>query len=117
MTKHNVLVYGTLKRGQGNHRCIADQEFIGEANTLLPDFQMYHLGGFPGVVKGTGKIYGEMFRVSEESLHGPLDGLEGHPDFYKRQIVEVVCNGKVYDAWMYIYRGDVSKCQPLEGVW
>lgn len=119
--KHIIFVYGTLKQGWGNHRCIEGQEYLGHGQTLYPNYQMYSLGGFPGVVAGNKQITGELYAVDDEAF-ARCDRLEGHPTFYKRQQIPVVI-GYVDDggaehmsAWMYIYQGQVSDCQPID-VW
>jgi gamma-glutamylcyclotransferase (GGCT)/AIG2-like uncharacterized protein YtfP len=45
----HLFVYGTLKRGQRNHRLIADQRFLGEATTE-PRYRVFDLGPYPGLV-------------------------------------------------------------------
>jgi gamma-glutamylcyclotransferase (GGCT)/AIG2-like uncharacterized protein YtfP len=44
-----VFIYGTLKRGGGNHHLLAGQEFRGPARTA-PGFTLYELTGYPGMV-------------------------------------------------------------------
>ena len=89
--KHLIWVYGTLKRGKGNHRFLSEggATFLGNARTE-PAFTMLHLGGFPGVVRaGKTVVHGELYEVNDEIL-GRLDRLEGHPNFYQRQQLSVV---------------------------
>jgi gamma-glutamylcyclotransferase (GGCT)/AIG2-like uncharacterized protein YtfP len=83
-----IFVYGTLKQGFGNHRLLANQEYIGRATT--PDrYTMLSLGAFPGVVDaGSYRVYGEVYDVDDECL-SDLDSLEGHPDFYRRTPIVV----------------------------
>src|SRR5215471_201591 len=49
-TKTIVFVYGTLKRGERNHRLLADQEFLGAAVTV-PRYRVFDLGPYPGLVR------------------------------------------------------------------
>lgn len=102
-----VLVYGSLKRGFGNHRVMeaAGGKHIG-AHTLS-GFDMYSLGGFPAIVRGEGRVECEVYSV--DSLE-PLDRLEGHPTFYKREVVD--------DMYVYIYQHDVTgRAKVEDGVW
>lgn len=97
-----VFVYGTLKRGRGNHRLLARSPRLGREVIAGPYF-FAHLGGFPGVVKlpqgqGTTRLIGgEVYEVDAETL-GHLDGLEGHPNFYCRELVRT----RFGDAWVYL---------------
>ena len=86
---HLIAVYGSLKRGFGNHSLLAKSRFVAEATTE-PTFTMLSLGGFPGIVAGgETAIWCEVYEVDKETLHR-LDRLEGHPDFYKRQDIHVI---------------------------
>jgi len=86
MTK--VLVYGSLKKGFGNHHILENARFLGKAVTS-PEFTMLHLGGFPGIVRGgETAITGEVYEVDAATLRR-LDRLEGHPNFYRRDVIAV----------------------------
>jgi gamma-glutamylcyclotransferase (GGCT)/AIG2-like uncharacterized protein YtfP len=97
---HLVFVYGTLKKGHGNHRCLSGADFVGESNTAYK-YAMY-VNGLPYVTKQEkiSQIQGEVYCVDEDGL-ARLDSLEGHPVFYCREEVPVEINGKVYQAWLY----------------
>lgn len=113
-----VFVYGTLKKGQGNHGLLRDANFIGRGHTMKPNYQMYSLGPFPGVVLGDREIYGEVYMVDSKAM-SRLDHLEGHPFMYERHLIDVGIYGDKKGeeskgkAWMYIYKGDVTDCEPL----
>jgi gamma-glutamylaminecyclotransferase len=105
-----VFVYGTLKRGHGNHRLLRDSEFI-QRLSLASQFYMINMGGFPAIIcdndilnphkpktfKPTGVI-GELYRVPASDMKY-LDALEGHPEFYTRDILNVY--GLKEQAWYY----------------
>jgi gamma-glutamylaminecyclotransferase len=110
MNKQLVFVYGTLKRGYGNHRNRLDGDgatFKGAFKTE-EKFNMRALG-YPYVSKthtdeNNNNIQGELWEVTDELLKGPLDRLEGHPDYYKREKTSVVNNkGEKCEAWLYFY--------------
>lgn len=83
-----VFVYGTLKRGYGNHTVMQDAEGIYITNAVIKG-TMYDLGTFPGVrLEGEGKIYGEIYYVGSQEGINRLDRLEGHPGFYKRREID-----------------------------
>ena len=89
MFTHYVFVYGTLKRGQHNHRLLAGRARYVATVQTAPAFTMRSLGGFPGVVRGgSTAISGEIYMVDDATLED-LDRLEGHPDFYERQKIQI----------------------------
>lgn len=115
MSKHLIFVYGTLKRGWGNNAIIHDQTFMSEAITLEHKFSMFSLGGFPGVVAGDKQIKGELWEV-DDTAFARCDRLEGHPNFYKRELIHVNNDAwtDTVEAWIYIYQGSVEGRQPIE---
>jgi gamma-glutamylcyclotransferase (GGCT)/AIG2-like uncharacterized protein YtfP len=91
-----IFVYGTLLSGEGNHSLINNEfsEFLGKAITSR-GFTLYDLGGFPGMVmEGNGAVIGELYEVCSFTL-ARLDILEGHPQFYRRSIIELQTGEKV----------------------
>lgn len=101
-----VFVYGTLKKGFGNHRLLSGAVFVGEAVTVN-NYALY-VSGIPYAYKEEtiSKIHGELYLVDRETLQS-LDMLEGHPDWYRRE--EVMINLKnntstfsdLISAWLY----------------
>lgn len=76
---YKVFVYGTLKRGEGNHRLLEESKFIG--NDVLKGFKLYDLPyGFPCVVKSNSnddEVSGEVYEVDSQTLER-LNILEGY---------------------------------------
>jgi gamma-glutamylcyclotransferase (GGCT)/AIG2-like uncharacterized protein YtfP len=101
MTKTKVAVYGTLRRGFGNHGLLEGSQMIGEGNTV--DGFTMRARGIPYVSKnGQTQIKVEVYSVDEVTLDD-LDSLEGHPRWYKREEVDVkLDNGKYERAYMYL---------------
>jgi len=105
--KHHVhvFVYGTLKKKQGNH-CLMQRinaQFVGY-DTISGPYNMISYGGFPAVchdssVDGASTIFGELYRIDQEGLK-VLDGLEGHPRWYKRE--KLCTDYKDQRAWIYL---------------
>ncbi len=92
-----VYVYGTLKLGESNHFYLHGAVYEGEAR--LQGFDMYRLLHFPYVVRGTGIITVQSFKVDNQELDR-LDTLEGYPHHYDRVEVEAAF-GK---GFLYCYR-------------
>lgn len=83
-----VFVYGTLLSGEPNHYLLHGQPLVGEARTRAR-FNLVSLGGFPAMVPGGEvAVRGEVYDVDAETLDA-LDRLEGYPDFYDREPVEL----------------------------
>lgn len=107
-----VAVYGTLRQGMSNNMLMGDSKCLGEVQ--LAGFEMHPCspsGGFPVIFPVSGSkasnslITTEVFEVTEELLTGPLDRLEGHPTWYKRELVDTPY-GK---AWIYVMTDDHYK--------
>lgn len=94
MTIH-VFVYGSLKKGFGNHSCLGSSPLIRE-DSLKSAF-LVDLGAFPGMFSGDGEVHGEVYEVTPKIM-ARLDLLEGHPNFYRREIVTLNSGTK---AWSY----------------
>ena len=110
---HRVFTYGTLLRGEYNHRVIEPGTFIREAQTA-DEFLLYHLGGFPGMTVPepssdyAARVVGEVYDVDDETL-AMLDRLEGHPDFYIRTKIELADGEEV---WTYLLPSDRLRWRP-----
>lgn len=109
-----VFVYGSLKKGYGNHPILGNSECLGGAVTKL-QFQMHSFGGFPALVKGDKSYQGEVYLVDEATMVR-LDRLEGYPHFYTRQQYEVYMpdSNTEVDAWIYtLANEDEAKALPI----
>ena len=110
--KIKVFVYGTLRRGELRNRVLQSSEFLGDTKTA-PIFTMLHLGAYPGVIKrGETPIIGELYSIDESTLRD-LDRIEGHPTFYKREVVGLD-NGE--SAWMYLLAPTYSATADMRSI-
>lgn len=99
-----VLVYGTLRRGMGNHRVMVRSNGRYLGTETLTGYRMYSLhGAFPGIIRTDNPedtVVAERYWVENLEM---LDRLEGYdaenPErgLYNRE--------KVGDAWVYTYNG------------
>lgn len=97
----NIAVYGTLKKGFGNHGYLSNSELICVGETK-EKFAMYKRG-IPFVVKDEkiSNIKVEVYKVDKETLR-MLDALEGHPAWYKREPLTIISNdGDEIEAELY----------------
>jgi gamma-glutamylaminecyclotransferase len=96
-----IAVYGTLRAGEANARLMKRAKFVANARTPQR-YTMRSMGGFPCVSKnGASSIAVELYEVDDETL-GRLDDLEGHPNWYEREIVDTTEG----PAWMYLMPSD-----------
>ena len=112
------FVYGTLKRGWGNHGRLEGAEFVGSAVSTA-GYVLYH-SGFPiatPMMENGRRIRGEIFRVKDPMSIRGMDALEGHPGWYERQVRTFVLDedGKEINAWIYEMtqdrlRGTMPQC-------
>ncbi len=98
-----VFVYGTLKKGYENHKYLerSGVKFIGEAKTVQKYVMYFNKYPYVSKDKAISHIHGELYFVDEKVLKD-LDKLEGHPDWYRREIVQIrLENGKELEAYLY----------------
>jgi gamma-glutamylcyclotransferase (GGCT)/AIG2-like uncharacterized protein YtfP len=96
-----LFVYGTLKKGNERHHYLKGCQFIGYGKAK--GFILYDLGEFPGMIKGDGEVAGEVYEVPE-SLLKEIDWVEGVPDLFRRELIEVLLeDGQIVSAYAYIY--------------
>lgn len=106
-----VGVYGTLKQGYGAHGMM-NGEFKG--NFILPEFQMHHLGGFPGIVPSSEKsrnVELEVYELMASSIHR-LDSYEGVPSLYRRYSGE----SEIGTIYFYVFNHD-TESYPVIARW
>lgn len=116
-----IFVYGTLKRDNGLHGVLETSEFVGEAITLEPIFNMFCNGSFPYVTnvgQGGYRVSGELYKVSEKTL-AELDLTEGHPTHYRRTDTEfMLADGSMVVGQLYIYNGSFAHYKEItSGCW
>lgn len=110
-----IFVYGTLKRGYGNNRLLKNSKYLGSYR--VEGLQLWahpqNKGwGIPHAIPGPGRITGELYEIDYETLMR-LDRLEGHPYFYKRQLIKV--NNQI--AWIYIGKPSSSMSLIESGIY
>ena len=104
---NKIAVYGTLRRGNGNHRLIEHCNMLSMEQ--IEGFHMYSLGGFPAVVPGkkdgfADTITVEVYEVDDDTL-ARVDRLEGYPGWYERSVVHTTHG----DAYIYNFTEDMVR--------
>ena len=99
-----VFVYGTLMKGEKNHRLLELSKFVGPGKTE-PAFDFVNLGGFPAMIwGGVTQVVGEIYEVDNKTL-ARLDRLESHPDMYRREPIVLEDRTEVQ---AYVMRRDTA---------
>jgi gamma-glutamylaminecyclotransferase len=112
---HRIFVYGSLRRGLGNHGQLAGATFDGTATTR-PGFRLYDLGAFPGMVAvGNGLVVGEVYLVDHELLER-LDWFESHPRWYRRTPIHLN-DGSSAEAYLLELRHVEDRPEVSSGDW
>ena len=102
-----IFTYGTLKRGFPNHYfLIEDAVFVSNAITC-EKYQMYPCTNkkFPFLIKSqkVQQIKGEVFKTNSEELLDDLDDLEGYPNLYLKEFIDVeLYNKEIVKALVYV---------------
>jgi gamma-glutamylcyclotransferase (GGCT)/AIG2-like uncharacterized protein YtfP len=111
MERNNLIaVYGTLRKGCGNHsHFLRNADFKGEFSTE-PVYSLYSLGGFPGLkANGNTSVKMEVYAVNDDEAD-TVDSLEGYsknrtPHFYDKEEIETPWG----TASVYTYVRDVNE--------
>lgn len=113
-------VYGTLKRGFGNHQVMLDAggEFVADARSVTP-FPLV-VSGLPYLLDRPGeghRVVVELYRIPSNSGVTRLDRLEGHPSFYCRRVEAFEQqDGTIANAWVYFLVRGSQRLKGLEPV-
>ena len=101
MKNTKLFVYGTLKKGYGNHYIIKKAKYLGDFISI-DRFDMSGYG-FPEIYPNNSgkKIKGEVYDLCDQDFVF-TDALEGNGSFYKREIRDFTNNNKTLSAWVYI---------------
>lgn len=96
-----LFVYGTLLKGQHNHKHLKSSTLLGEGQTVN-NYILYIADGLlPKVVsKPSYPIKGELYMVNEADMI-PIDIFEAN---YSRQKVDIIVGDVIFkNAYMYVY--------------
>jgi gamma-glutamylaminecyclotransferase len=102
--KNLIFAYGTLKQGFSNNHYLSGSKFIGTGWTKQK-YAMRISYGIPFIIMSEplSQIYGELYQVDDFTLE-TLDDLEGHPNWYRREQVEIYLddgNHSIVKGWVY----------------
>ena len=105
-----LFAYGTLMRGYGLHAVLARGATAVGPGTVRG--RLLDLGRYPGLVDGSGRVSGEVYRLDDPELLPVLDREEGY-NFVRRQGIVTLAGGRRVRAWVYRYRGPRERATPI----
>lgn len=114
-----IAVYGTLRRGEGNHYLIRNGNYLGSINTE-PSFTMYDNGGFPFVFNaGNTSITVEIFEIDSNTLKNvySLEGYSGIRNHHTNWYDTVDIKTPWGDAEMFICKREKNLKVIQSGDW
>lgn len=93
-----VFVYGTMRRGQRLHQVLARATPLGLARTAAA-YNLFDLEAFPAMTEGgSTTVTGELWQADKGTMM-VIDAIEGHPEFFVRQEIELA-DGRSAFAWL-----------------
>lgn len=110
--EHYVFVYGTLKKGKGNHQKInhGGCRYVADGFTHEKTFRMKETKGRIPVVLGTfgdkdqtdaHRISGELY-LCDTDVIPDLDGFEQNGVLYRRTKLRIQSGADLIPAWIYL---------------
>lgn len=78
-----LLVYGTLRRGCRANGALGAARFVNEVR--LPGYDMFNLGGFPGIVKNADNqegIVGEVYDLPSDVADYTIEQLDHYEGYF-----------------------------------
>lgn len=118
-----VFVYGTLKQGYGNNRCLGGATFVAKA--VLDGQWTLIYAGFPVLLNNSADglhVSGEVFEFDEATPNGKsilkqLDALESEGRMYDRILARTLDGTEVsvYRGCGYWERSNLPECPIVDG--
>ncbi|MCS7068120.1 MAG: gamma-glutamylcyclotransferase [Meiothermus sp.] len=122
-----VFVYGTLKQGERNFEVSRLAGWLRSEPAYIEGFRLFHIPegdlrpyGYPGVVKGEGRVWGEVqwFADLAQALV-LLDRLEDEGSEYLRSPITAYLSeqgGAPRTVWVYTYPS-LQAVESVGGIW
>lgn len=107
-----LVLYGTLRRGEGARRALGLDRRLRFLMPCLVRGRLFDLGPYPGFVPGDGLVRGELFEPLDDAILADLDAFEEYDPaepakspFVRERIALV---GSALAAFIYRYAGPVD---------
>lgn len=124
----HVFVYGTLRMGEPWHNLLAPYTTAVQPATLHGAELYWASDWYPGLVKGTGTVTGELAELDPLQMDAVLEVLDEFENYhgpgdpanqYEREVITVKTNdGARRDAWVYVWLRKTEDSRRIpEGDW
>lgn len=117
-----VFVYGTLRKGEVNHRFLESAVCIAEQSWTFGELYDSNYG-YPAIKQASStRVYGELYSITEKQLV-ELDELEGYSEsgknnLYERIIQTIHTDQGTHEAYVYIAnKSNLLKREIPNGDW
>ncbi len=114
-----IFVYGSLRYGFELHHIISKSRFVGLG--YIEGYDMYDLGSYPGIIKGDGIVWGEVYEINDELIKflDEVEDYKGSPDdLYTRQRTRVYFDQKrryyIDNVFFYKYNREIVDRKEIE---
>ncbi|SNR71232.1 gamma-glutamylcyclotransferase family protein [Desulfurobacterium atlanticum] len=117
---HLLFVYGTLMSGFSANIFLSDTSFVGYG--ILYGGKLVHLKeGYPAVVEGNGRVFGEVYQVDYSTLKAIDFFEEFFEDFPSHSLylrvkkpVKLLPYNDFVDAWVYFLNSSLVSIDYME---
>lgn len=117
-----IAFYGTLLKQQGVQQALGAAQKLRWVGPCQIPGQLFDLGEYPGLQKGSGVVSGELYEILDPSVLIPLDNYEGCDSaniacsLYVRERVRLI--SPAVECWVYVYNQPVDgKARIANGIW
>ena len=117
-----LAFYGSLMRGLGGLETLGVTERVRYLGRCEIAGRLFDLGEYPGLVRATGRVQGELFEVGDARTLAALDRFEGFDradvanSYYLREEVRLLSPDRT--AMVYVYNREVGGLSPVaSGDW
>ncbi|AWR96497.1 gamma-glutamylcyclotransferase [Acidianus sulfidivorans JP7] len=114
-----LLAYGSLRYGFELHHFLKNSRFVGIG--FAEGYKMYDIGNYPGVIRGDGIIWGEVYEVDENliKLLDEVEDFRGRPDdLYVRESTTVFFDQRrrfrLNNVYLYRYNQVIDDKNEIE---
>jgi gamma-glutamylcyclotransferase (GGCT)/AIG2-like uncharacterized protein YtfP len=118
-----IALYGSLLRGLGAMQEIGVGNRLRFVGPCLIEGQLFDLGAYPGLRRGTGLVVGEIYALLDSEALKTLDRFEDFEpaqpqgSLYQRERVSLIEPADT-EAWIYFYNQVPDASQQIEsGDW